>query len=336
MMAHTNKRVDAETLHTAADWWVRLRAPHVPDETMEQWLDWTALDERNLDAYERVTDLANRLGTLDADAQRQFVNEFAPAAAPSRRWIPLAVAASFVALITLGGVLSWNQYGASHASQVYRSAVAQNQDFMLPDGSKVALGGDSTLTARFESGKRVVELSKGEAFFQVVHDARRPFVVAVGNVSIRDVGTAFDVRRTGQHVTIAVTEGRVHIADNGNVSASDANNTGTLEAVAGQLVSYDPATSAMTVSSTTAEDATAWRTDRLEFVNEPLGVVVANINRYSVRPLRIADADLETLTYTGTIKTDAIDHWLVALPQVFPLRVDVGADEVTLANARRK
>jgi transmembrane sensor len=65
-------------------------------------------------------------------------------------------------------------------------------------------------------------------------------------------------------------------------------------------------------------------------------VVIANVNRYSTRPVHIADADLETLTYTGTIKTGAIDSWLNALPQVFSLRVSENAGQVILANPERK
>jgi transmembrane sensor len=330
-----DKTMDEKTLHAAADWWTRLRDPNGAAETVEQWLEWTGADERNLAAFEHVTEFGNRLGTIDDLTRQQFVREFArpavvlPAVAP-RRWFPLAAAASAV-LALVGGYLGWTRFGANAVPQVYVSAVAQNRNITLPDGSTVALGGASTLTTRFSHGERRVELGGGEAFFQVLHNTQRPFIVNAGNVSIRDVGTAFDVRRTGQRVSIAVTQGRVQIADNAGVSGSNA--TGSLEAVAGQLVSYDPATSAMSIGSITPEQATAWRSDRLEFVNEPLGVVIANVNRYSARPVHIADADLEALTFTGTIKTGAIDSWVGALPQIFPLRISEDASQVTLSHA---
>ena len=92
----------------------------------------------------------------------------------------------------------------------------------------------------------------------------------------------------------------------------------------------------MSVSSITPEQATAWRSDRLEFINEPLGAVVANVNRYSTRPVHIVDADLETLTFTGTIKTNAIDSWLDSLPQIFPLRITEDAHRVILSNREHK
>lgn len=323
-----------DVVHIAADWWVRLRAPDATDEMVDQWLAWTQEDERHLETFERVNEMASRLGSLDRISRQSLINAFASPAASSRRWLPLAAAASFAAMI-LGGTLyfAWNQLAPGVSTQVYNSAIAQNRDITLSDGTQVALGAASTMTTQFSKGQRQIELKNGEAFFQVVHDTSRPFVVAAGDLSIRDIGTAFDVRRTGQRVTIAVTQGRVEIADVNQKPGET--QRGILQVSAGQMVSYDPATSAMTVGSMTPEQATAWRSDRLEFIDEPLSVVVANVNRYSERPLHIADADLGKLSYTGSIRTDALDSWLGALPQVFPLRVNKDASQVTLSDSER-
>lgn len=323
-----------DVVHIAADWWVRLRAPDATDEMVDQWLAWTQEDERHLETFERVNEMASRLGSLDRISRQSLINAFASPAASSRRWLPLAAAASFAAMI-LGGTLyfAWNQLAPGASTQVYNSAIAQNRDITLSDGTQVALGAASTMTTQFSKGQRQIELKNGEAFFQVVHDTSRPFVVAAGDLSIRDIGTAFDVRRTGQRVTIAVTQGRVEIADVNQKPGET--QRGILQVSAGQMVSYDPATSAMTVGSMTPEQATAWRSDRLEFIDEPLSVVVANVNRYSERPLHIADADLGKLSYTGSIRTDALDSWLGALPQVFPLRVNKDASQVTLSDSER-
>jgi transmembrane sensor len=89
----------------------------------------------------------------------------------------------------------------------------------------------------------------------------------------------------------------------------------------------------MVVDLEDAAQATAWRRHRLEFIDEPLGVVIANLNRYSGTPVHVADADLNALSYTGTIRTDAIDSWIDALPEVFPLRVSKQADRMVLSDA---
>jgi transmembrane sensor len=321
-----------EILQLAADWWVRLRAPNASDETIDQWLAWTQEDRRHLETFERVNELASRLDSLDKVSRQGLISAFARPAAPRRPWVPLAAAAS-VAVVMLSGAIyfAWTQRDGGVRTQVYHSAIAQNRDITLSDGTQVALGAASTLTTQFSQGQREVDLKNGEAFFQVVHDNSRPFVVAAGDISVRDIGTAFDVRRTGERITIAVTQGRVDITDVNQKPGET--RRGTLEVTAGQLVSYDPDTSSMTVGSIAPEQATAWRDNRLEFIDEPLSVVIANLNRYSTRPLHIADGDLGKLGYTGSIRTDAIDSWLDALPQVFPLRVNKDARQVILSDA---
>ncbi|WP_266168093.1 FecR family protein [Dyella subtropica] len=327
-MSKAGWMIDEHILQTAADWWLRLREPEIAEETMQEWLEWAHADVRHLEAFERISALGEQMGTLDEVTRRSFAKAFALPAAPARRWLPIAAAASMVALV-LGGYLVWSVLAPGVVSQSYTSAVAQNRDILLPDGTQVALGGASRFAMRFTRDRRQVELSEGEAFFQVAHDAQKPFVVTAGALTIRDVGTAFDVRRTGRSVTIAVTEGRVQVAAGDSAQ-------GTVEAVAGQQISYDPDMQAMRVGNLQPGQATAWRDDRLEFDNEPLGRVVANLNRYAARPVRIADAGLENLAFTGTIKTDAIDHWLDALPQVLPVRVSASPGEVVLSRAAQE
>jgi transmembrane sensor len=317
-------------LHAAADWWVRLRASDAEAETTGQWLAWIDEDKRHMEAFERVNQLAGQLGSLDSVTRQGLIKAFGRAPAPQRRWVPLAAAASF-AIVTLGGAsIAWMWFNRVN-TEVYHSDVAQNRDITLSDGTQVALGAASTLTTHFSRGRRQVDLSSGEAFFTVVHDNSRPFVVGAGDISVRDIGTAFDVRRTGDRVMIAVTQGRVQITDVNQKPGAE--QRGTLDVTAGQLVSYDPATSAMTVGSVSPEQATGWRDHRLEFIDEPLSVVIANVNRYSLHPVQIADTDLDTLRYTGLISTDAIGNWLDALPQLYPLRVNNNGNQVILSDA---
>jgi transmembrane sensor len=325
MMADTPNQ---QTLRIAADWWLRLRDPAATARTTEQWLAWTAEDEDHLAAFERITELAMRLGAFDQVTRAQLVAEFAPPLVMSRRWLSVAAAAAVAVLAVLGGYLTWYGRDGRTTPQVYSSAVADRRDVTLDDGTHVTLGGATRLTTHFSHDERQVELAEGEAYFEVTHNAKRPFVVRVGNLTVRDVGTAFDVRRTGDRVTVNMAEGRVRIFDQ-----ADGKGDG-LEAVAGQAVSYDPAHPAMRVSSSDPAQAAAWRDDRLEFDNEPLAVVVANINRYSTQPVRIADADIAPLTFTGTVRTDAIEDWLHALPQVLPLKVSNVGGQTVLSDAR--
>jgi len=326
MMANTSHE---QTLRVAADWWVRLRDPAATERTTEQWLAWTDEDAEHLVAFERVTELAARLQALGEVSRERLVAEFAPAQSPPRRWwVPASVAAALV--LAVGGYAGWRAMQDADTTQTYASAIAAQRSVTLEDGTRVTLGGATRLSTHFSRGRREVELVDGEAYFEVVHDAARPFEVRAGDVTIEDIGTAFNVRRTGKYVTVAMAEGRVRVAD----ATGGAHNS--LEAVAGQSVIYDPSRSAMNMVASDPAAVATWRQARLEFDNEPLSVVVANINRYRAQPLHIADADLKALTFTGTVKTDAIDDWLHALPQVLPLRVNDSGGQTVLSDARRK
>ncbi|WP_347260890.1 FecR domain-containing protein [Rudaea sp.] len=325
------------TLQTAADWWTRLRDPRRSARDEEQWLEWSGGDADRIDAFARVSELGAQLGALDDAAKLALVREFAPAPSRATRVRVFAIAASLLIAIAAGGAVLWQRHRTPAVEvENYATAVAVDRSITLSDGSQVALGGATRLATHFAGDRRDVALNAGEAYFQVAHDASRPFVVNAGEVSIRAVGTAFDVRRTGDRVTIAVAEGRVRIASseglaNGRLSAAEA-----LEAVAGQQISFDPRASGLTVGAISPGRAASWREHRLEFVNEPLDAVVADINRYSTRPLALADAKLGTLVFTGTVDTAALDSWIEALPKILPLRVDADGDHVTLSAADRE
>ena len=94
-------------------------------------------------------------------------------------------------------------------------AVATNDKVLtktLPDGSIVYLNKKSSITyaADFKS-RRNVKLV-GEAFFDVVHDSSTPFTVHTGNVTVRDVGTAFNVSSNTQRVEVIVEKGIVEVS----------------------------------------------------------------------------------------------------------------------------
>lgn len=327
----TNTGFDEEATRTAALWWTQLRDPEPSPDLLERWGAWMAADPSNAQTFAQL----NALGELAADAspsqRQQLIDEFAPRAT-KRPYRPLAAAAAVVGVALLGGW--WVLRGGPDHSplpQQYASAVAEDRAIQLPDGTAIELGAASSLTTRYAQHRRDVDLRAGEAFFTVTHDRERPFVVTAGPLHIEDLGTAFNVRRTGQRVSVTVTEGRVRLSPV-NAAADDADlPSGRLDLVAGQRAEYDPASGALSVSTIAPEHAATWRQHRLEFVDEPLSTVLANVNRYSRQPVQLADPRLGELRFTGTVNTTNIDRWVDALPHVFPVQVSAFADHVVLS-----
>ncbi|MFB2350973.1 FecR family protein, partial [Priestia megaterium] len=87
------------------------------------------------------------------------------------------------------------------------------------DGSRLRLDADSRARVRLSAERRDVELLEGRAFFDVAHDAARPFVVKAGATSVRALGTRFEVGRTGPAVEVTLVEGKVQVEDAGAKAA---------------------------------------------------------------------------------------------------------------------
>src|SRR5260221_741689 len=125
---------------------------------------------------------------------------------PQRGWF---AAAAVLAAVAVGAI--WLQQGSGE-SQTLATAVGQQRNVTLADGSTVTLNTNTILETDLRRRTREIYLRKGEAHFQVAHDRSRPFLVHAGDAVVRAVGTAFEVRvLTDQHVDVMVDEGRVEV-----------------------------------------------------------------------------------------------------------------------------
>ncbi len=93
------------------------------------------------------------------------------------------------------------------------TGTGETASLALPDGSTVQMGPESALGIDYGDGQRRVRLLKGEAFFDVVHDAAHPFHVVADMATITDLGTAFEVRRVNDGVDVAVQSGQIRVDD---------------------------------------------------------------------------------------------------------------------------
>jgi transmembrane sensor len=82
------------------------------------------------------------------------------------------------------------------------------------------------------------------------------------------------------------------------------------------------------VSNVDSHAAIAWRSGRLEYIMEPLGSVIEDVNRYTSRRIVIADSRLKDLVFTGTISSDRVDEWAATLAGPFHVRTHIDADGV--------
>lgn len=242
------------------------------------------------------------------------------------RRLAAAVAAVSVLGITLYQFGPWENPDAPTQLAVFETAAAEHRDVLLADGSRVSLGGRSLISVSFTEARRNVVLERGEAYFDVAENRRRPFVVHAGSKSIRAVGTAFNVAKYKDKVTVTVTEGRVIVAEPETAVPVNQPAADTRSLVAGQEARYDANTTELPVKQVDTSVATAWRDGMLKYMAEPLSAVVRDVNRYSAETVVVIDADAGRLSFTGTVFQNAIDDWLSSLEQAFPVEVDAQAN----------
>ena len=118
----------------------------------------------------------------------------------------LAAAAVLIVVLTLG----WRHYNVVDQAS-FQTGIGDLQKVPLADGSTATLSSNSRIVVTFSRRERHVELQHGEAFFSVVKDPGRPFVVSADGRRVTAVGTRFAVRRDQAGLRVIVTRGVVRL-----------------------------------------------------------------------------------------------------------------------------
>jgi transmembrane sensor len=243
---------------------------------------------------------------------------------PQRRWF---AAAAVLAAVAVGAM--WLRQGSE--SQTLATAVGQQRNVTLADGSTVTLNTNTILETDLRWRTREIYLRKGEAHFQVAHDRSRPFLVHAGDAVVRAVGTEFEVRvLTDQHVDVVVNEGRVEVqaaappsASPNPAARSHAAAATTVRALnAGERLSTasrDYAVTAVTAQQMSSE--LAWREGAIIFDGEPLSEAIAEIERYTDARIVVSDPGIAGLRVGGRFRTGDVQEFFDALQTALPVSI---------------
>jgi transmembrane sensor len=231
-------------------------------------------------ALRKVTERRDAADVVPIDSRRLATRTPLRTTTPARRWRPFALPAAAAAVLLVGAGIYWHSaqnggYTTPSAAQTYATAVGERDSVRLSDGTRVLLAPESRLTVAAGYGDKVREVElTGEAYFDVRHDAAHPFVVHAGGADIRDLGTTFTVRTTGdQTVRVAVTSGSVSIAGpQASTNAAVVLRPGDAATVASGQTLVD--------RSGAAEPDTAWMNGRLVFREAPVATVRSELRRW--------------------------------------------------------
>ncbi len=225
----------------------------------------------------------------------------------------------------LGTGAAW--FLLNSAQKVYTAPIGGHRTVVLADGSVVELNTDTILRVAEDSGGRIAELEKGEAYFQIKHDASNPFVVKVAGHRITDLGTKFLVRADANRVEVALAEGGARI-DSFNASKNSRSvilKPGDVAIAAGENLSVTK------FSREHLTDTLGWRRGVLIFDHTTLAEAADEVNRYNKKKLVIADAEAGRFMIGGTFPTNGVDTIAAAAKDFFGLRVEDRGDEILIS-----
>ncbi|WP_419699518.1 FecR family protein [Mucilaginibacter sp. NFX135] len=221
----------------------------------------------------------------------------------------LRIAATAILLIG-GGWIGYSLYQQNAANRVV-NIQANNEVRVdtLPDGSVVHLNKNSGIsyTGTFKS-KREITLT-GEAFFDVTHDEAAPFTVHVNDVTIKDVGTAFNVKSKQRNTQIIVESGIVQVSRSNNAVRLTRN----------QMVSINPEDKQLKVEKSIDDLYSYYKNPVFNANNIPLWRLVNVLNEaYSVN-IKIENAAMRNIPITIPIKwSEPLNNALNAIKGTTP------------------
>ncbi len=322
---------DLEAREAKAMEWLYEEAEGFSGEREVAFARWQTADPRNAAAVARVKQTLALLEELPemrlpieakyggrdertSEAQALFASP--TTSTPDRRaWLSPAWAIGLAAVVSLAALGGWGLQ-RQRGGERFTTVAAVQQRVPLQDGSVVDLNGGSEVRVTFSATQRAVTLGAGEAHFEVAPDPARPFVVTAGGVSVRAIGTAFNVRLVGDAVEVVVTEGKVEVLR----TDAPAETAAPARVVAGERVRLErdervTAVPVERVEPSAMRSLLAWQNGITSFSDVPLRELVARFNRRNPTQLILTDAALGERKLGGVFALDQVDVFVRLLEQ---------------------
>lgn len=266
-----------------------------------------------------------------------------------KRWL---YAAAIMLFVGFSGMLYLNQDKATDNQK--QKAVAGNKisidpgsktRVLLPDGSQVWVNSGTQIIYQndFNGKTREIEL-KGEAYFDVVKDAERPFIVHTSGIDIKVLGTAFNVKAYPTDPTIEATllHGSIEVIN--NKRPNDAH----LILKPHEKLVYQKELEAPPMVATSNSDfavnikplktnlvdselvETAWVYNKLAFEDESLRQVADKMERWYDIEITIESEKLENVRISGSFVNESLEEAMKELQFLMPLAYTIKKDKVVI------
>ncbi|ANH82714.1 hypothetical protein A8C56_18575 [Niabella ginsenosidivorans] len=250
----------------------------------------------------------------------------------TKRWVVPVAAAVLLAVLLLVVFLNRKPGAIPGAGNEMATTKGSRSRIRLPDGTVVLLNANSRLNydEKFKGDVREVSLW-GEAYFDVTHDAARPFIIHTGAGTIKVLGTAFNVKAFDNGVfETALIRGKVAIR-----LKDHADEDFVLKPGQKLVASHNNnKTDSVMILPVTVKDSliaeTSWTKGRLVFVDRPLAEITAELERVFGVTIVFKSEKARQYRYTGTFDDTDLDQILEILKLSKPIKFQRDKNRITI------
>ena len=199
----------------------------------------------------------------------------------------------------------------------------------LPDGTHVSLNRNGSLIypEKFSGTFREVKL-KGEAFFEVRHDASNPFIIDAGRAKIKVLGTSFSVKADpDSSIMVKVKKGKV-LFFTINQSTGD---TSAIILVPGTSGKLPLGATLPIMEENPVPDDLYWADHTLDFRKTPLSEVFKLVERYYKVTIRVSDPKINRCMLSATFSNDPVEEILAVIAGSFDLKVTSSGNQYLIS-----
>ncbi len=301
--------------------------------------DWNTRSEQDLNLWLQQSP-AHRAAYWRLKAAWQQAERLAALKAPALKTVPpvstyrptiqhprsntLFRAAAALCVIMLIGAATLMFWQPQPSTRTYVTAIGERRTLHLPDGSSVEMNTDTILHVARDNARKVW-LDRGEAYFDIVHNDTKPFIVTMGDHRVVDLGTKFLIRRDAGRSEVALIEGAAQL--------ETADKTAGPAILSPGDVAYANETRVLVKrgEQTSIKNALAWRAGMVVFERATLAEAASELNRYNQKQIIILDPAAARLTIHGRFPATDTAAIVNVAQDVFNLRIQQKDNEILIS-----
>jgi transmembrane sensor len=232
----------------------------------------------------------------------------------------VAVAAVFIGIVGIG---IWFLLHEKNPV-VYETAYNVQKKVNLADGSVIILRPDTKIEvpSSYNKTARTIIMDKGEAWFDVVHNSGKSFIIELGTTQIRDIGTSFTIHKDLIAIDVAVSTGKIAFV---KLSTKE-----TRELNAGSAITYTMKSESF--GNVKRVDSTKISGQLLHFANTSLSEIIVSIQKVYGKKI-VIDNGIAGKTFTGQLEGMPYDNVIKVICESLGLEYSI-QDSIYMLKAK--